>query len=214
MTNSINILGLDPGLTFAWARIILDSHSLALVSYGCQRYPGNPRGNAGRELVTLWAVGLLKQFATSDEVASDNELAGAGLSTNVPALGAFDAAREFAREHGRRVQGRKVFGEYPRWVYVNQCAALAGVFTPSGLTRWKGDMREYRAVLAQLTGCGLQDTRGERRHCLDAIACGICHAHRIHGWTPRGYRRPARKPLVGQAFIDRLDRIREEATQC
>ena len=212
MTTETRILGLDPGLTLAWAAFRLEGDCLHLAGYGCQRYPGNPKGNAGRELVHLWAAGILEPFDSADEVASDNELAGAGLSTNVPALGAFDAARAFGREHGRRVQSGRVFGEYPRWVYVNQCAALAGVFAPSGLTRWKAGIREYRSVLAQLTGRELADTRGGRRHCLDAIACGICHAHRVHNWRPEGYRPPARKARVAREFIDRLDRIREEAT--
>jgi hypothetical protein len=186
----IRILGLDAGLTTAWAAFQLDGVRLHLGSYGCERFPGKPHGNAGREQVYRWAKQLLEPFALADEVASDNELAGANLLTNVPALGAFDACREFARARGRIAKGKRVSGEYPRWVYLNQCAALANAFTPSGVERFRCGLPEYRAMLSALTMLPLDDTKGGRRHILDAIAAGIAHAHRVHYWHPTGWQDP------------------------
>lgn len=202
----VKILALDPGLSFAYALYRLEGRTLALVRYGCERYPGNPHGAAGREQVHAWAVDLLAPFASADEVCSDSELAGSGLATNVPALGAFEAAREFGREHGRRVlPGNWVYGQYARWVYVKTCGRLCGIPVPDGLKRWKPGIREYRVVLATLTKRPLEDTKGERRHILDALAVGIHHAHHAHNWRPENYR-PEFKPRVGDAFIRELRR--------
>lgn len=197
----IRILGLDAGLTTAWACFALDGQSLTLGQYGCARFPGKPKGNAGREQVYRWAVQLLEPFAMADEVASDNELAGANLLTNVPALGAFDAVRAFARERNRRAKGRKVEGEYARRVYVRQCALLADEPIPQGIVA-------YRALLSRLTGRPLEDTKGARHHILDAIAVGVCHAHRTRYWHLPGWVDPkgAKRDRETAAWIKALSR--------
>jgi hypothetical protein len=113
----------------------------------------------------------------ADEVASDNELAGANLLTNVPALGAFDACREFARARGRIAKGRKVEGETMRQTYARRVFLLADMEMDKSIVT-------YRAALSLLTGRDLRDTKGERRHCLDAMAAGIWHAYAKHYWHP------------------------------
>lgn len=190
----MRLLALDPGLKTAWATFKLERRSLTLLRYGLWTYQpdtrGRVRGEADRERVQAYISEHLKAFERADEVCHDSELSGSSLPTNVPALGAFEACRVFAREHGRRAEGRRVFGQYARWVYWNDCAALANVFIPSGLKRWKAGVGERRAVLETLVGVPLLRTFGEGKHCLDAIACGICHLHRCHGWHPDGWEDP------------------------
>lgn len=208
----MTILALDPGLTLAWALYRLEANSLTLARYGCERYPGKPHGNAGRESVTLWAAERLAPFAGVDEVCSDNELAGANLATNVPALGAFDACRVFGREHGRHVRGRRVFGEYARRSYVTDVGMLTGRFQRGERIFWKPKTAELREALSELTGFPLTDTKGGRHHILDAVAVGICHSHRAHGWRPADYRPPVRSK-AGGTLLARVRAAREDATR-
>lgn len=185
MARPLHLLALDPGLTTAWACYRLEGRRLTLVRYGCQRYPGNPKGSAGREQVYQWATALLAPFASADEVATDSELAGANLATNVPALGAFEAARAFGRDHGRRVERGRVYGEYARCSYIRTVGLFTGQEQP-----WKPGVPALRAALSELTGRDLADTTGERRHCLDAIAAGVHHAWKAHRWWPAGWQDP------------------------
>jgi hypothetical protein len=197
----IRILGLDAGLTLAWACFALEGRTLTLGQYGCERYPGKPHGNAGREDVHRWARGVLERFAAADEVARDAPIVGIGNQTNRASLGAFAAVEEFAMARHPAPKGGKVYGQTSKAAYVRRCALLADKPIPTGRV-------EYRAILSQLTGLPLEDTKGERQHCMDAIAAGIHHAYTAHLWHPDGWQDPkvARRRAETEAYLSAFRR--------
>lgn len=179
----IRILGLDAGLTLGYACFKYDAGELTLGAYGVERFPGDPKGNAGKEDVQRWARSILERFATADEVARDAPILLPGMATNRPALGAFAAADEFAMARNPAPKGGKVFGQTSRLAYARRVFLLADMpFSKSTV--------DYRAALVKLTGHDLRDTRGEKHHALDAIGVGIWHAYTRFLWHPEGWQDP------------------------
>lgn len=214
------LLSLDPGLTTGWALFSLQlgyHGALRLLDYGALPAPVAYRdGYAGRVRARQWLAHELPLLPAHDEAVTDRDMA--LYATCVPALGAFEAAHDWCDAHGLTTRGKRVIGEYPRVSGVATVERLAGrsVRTTRRFRDADGSTVDkvtkavsvplYRVAIGELLGVQFGvDVSG---HTLDAMATGIHHAHKAHGWRPVGWIDPrvTRRIAVSDAWMEGMKR--------
>jgi hypothetical protein len=212
------ILSLDPGLITGWALFSLQlgyHGALTLVDNGAlESGVGYRDGYAGRTRCRQWLARELETLPPHDEAVTDRDMA--LYATCVPALGAFEAAHAWCDQHGLTTRGKRVIGEYPRKSGIATVERLTGRSVRVVRTFIGADGSEQTKPVAAVSVPayrtairGLVTLPGDTKlHILDAVAIGLHHSHKTHGWRPVGWVEPkaARRSREVDGWMEALRR--------
>lgn len=196
----MTILALDPGLVTGWALLELDGGRLALNANALMPcgilVPATAGMTGQRQLLNRW---LDRTAERVDEIAIEGEIATAAVPSRLEAVRVRETIDACLERLGRK----------PALYAPSTVKAVAKRLSNSeqkGLPT-KALLREMARDLLGVTWPVGPD------HVSDALAVGICHAHSVQGWRPDGYRCPPAQSRVGDTFMARIRRAREDATR-